>query len=76
MKKPNLRMMGAAVAAWNAANKIGAPVSYRNDSGKAELTKTRSSAEILSGHSAVIWLDDVRGCVLLDRVNAIEDGGR
>lgn len=27
-------------------------------------------AQILSGHSAVIWLENVTGCYLLDRVRA------
>ncbi|MDP1611680.1 MAG: hypothetical protein Q8M11_11530, partial [Sulfuritalea sp.] len=31
-------------------------------------TKTRSDAQVLSGHSAVIWLENVSGCYLLDRV--------
>ena len=36
-------------------------------------TRTRSEAQVLSGHSAVIWLDGVRGCYLLDRVRAIPE---
>ncbi len=31
---------------------------------------TRSDAQILSGHSAVIWLENVSGRYLLDRVCA------
>lgn len=31
-------------------------------------TVTRSTAQVLSGHSAVIWLEGVTGCYLLDRV--------
>jgi hypothetical protein len=75
VKRPNLKAECAMVDAWNAANKIGAAVTYRKDNDKAILTKTSSLAEMLSGHTAVIWLDDIRGCVALSRVNAIEMAG-
>lgn len=32
------------------------------------ITQTRTKAQLLGGHTAVVWLDDVRGCVALDRV--------
>jgi hypothetical protein len=54
--------------AWNAAHPVGCDVTLKKDSGELLRTKTRSKAEVLSGHSAVIWLDGVRGCYLLDRV--------
>lgn len=55
--------------AWNAAHpEIGVPVLYRKDHGSLTRTATRSPAEVLSGHTAVIWLEGVRGCVALDRV--------
>lgn len=47
---------------------IGQAVTLRKDSGEGISTKTRSEAEVLSGHSAVIWLEGVSGCYLLDRV--------
>lgn len=31
-------------------------------------TKTRTDAQVLSGHSAVIWVEGIAGCYLLDRV--------
>ncbi len=34
----------------------------------AENEYQRSDAQVLSGHSAVIWLENVSGCYLLDRV--------
>ncbi len=56
---------------FNEMHAIGADVFVQLD-GKDEpfLTKTRSAAEILSGHSAVVWLENVRGCYSLDRVRA------
>lgn len=55
-------------AAWNAKHQVGAPVYVKLDSGGIQETVTRSPAEVLSGHSAVIWLEGVSGCYLLDRV--------
>lgn len=53
---------------WNAAHPVGTPVVVRLDSGKNFATKTRSRAEVLSGHTPVIWLEGVRGCYILERV--------
>jgi hypothetical protein len=58
--------------AWNAVNPVGCDVVLTRDNGEQLQTKTRSAAEVLSGHSAVIWLDGVRGCYLLDRVRVSE----
>ena len=57
--------------AWNKANPIGCNVQVTLDSGEVKATTTRSEAEILSGHTAVVWLNGVRGCYLLDRVKPI-----
>jgi hypothetical protein len=59
-----------AVDAFNAQYPIGTAVLVRRDNGDLQETKTRSCAEVLSGHSAVIWLEDIGGCYLLDRVTA------
>lgn len=56
---------------WNNAVSPGTEVTYRNDKGEFIRTKTRTRAEILSGHSAVVWLDDVRGCVDLSCVSVV-----
>jgi hypothetical protein len=56
--------------AWNAKHAVGAKVSVRLDNGEVRETVTTSAAEVLSGHSAVIWLEGVSGCYLLDRVKA------
>lgn len=72
MKRSSPAKEQAKVDAWNAANKSGADVAYRRDNGKAILTKTRTEAQVLSGHTAVIWLEGISGCVDLMRVNAIE----
>lgn len=68
MKRPNLAKLKKQCDDWNAANPIGCNVVLTKDGGEEFPTKTRSEAEVLSGHSAVIWLDGVRGCYMLDRV--------
>jgi hypothetical protein len=61
-------------AAWNAKHPVGTKVTVRLDSGETRETVTRSAAEVLSGHSAVIWLDGITGCYLLDRVTPLSPG--
>lgn len=60
--------MADAVEKWNREVCIGAAVTYVHDDNRVTLTKTRTAAELLSGHTAVVWLEDVRGCVALERV--------
>ncbi len=57
---------------FNASYPVGTAVFLKKD-GHDELfpTKTRSTAQVMSGHSAVIWLENVSGCYLLDRVAPI-----
>lgn len=57
--------------AFNARYPVGQRVSVRKDGGDGVVTKTRAAAEVLSGHSAVIWLDGIAGCYLLDRVTPL-----
>jgi len=47
---------------------IGTEVILTRDNGEVVHTKTRSNPEILSGHSAVIWLEGVSGCYSLRNV--------
>lgn len=61
---------------FNALYPIGTPVNLMLDGNDEPIpTKTRSCAHVLSGHSAVIWLDDVSGCYLLDRVTPLMKAG-
>jgi hypothetical protein len=66
-----LRAAQRAVDAW--IHPIGTPVRVRKDDGSFVETRTRSMAEMLGGHSAVIWLEGISGCYLLDRVKPIEE---
>lgn len=70
MKKTNVKKMQAECDAFNAAHPVGTDVLVKLDFVDEPFrTKTRSPAQILSGHSSVIWLENVSGCYLLDRVS-------
>lgn len=68
MKRPNLAKMQRQCKDWNAANPVGCDVVLTKDNGEKLHTRTISEAQILSGHTAVIWVEGVSGCYLLDRV--------
>lgn len=57
---------------FNAAHQVGAAVRVELDSGEIRETVTTSEAQVLSGHTAVIWLDGIRGCYDLERVTALK----
>lgn len=60
------------VAAWNETHPVGCKVEVTRDRGETQQTTTRSEAQMLGGHTAVIWLDGIAGCYALERVKAIE----
>lgn len=59
-----------AVRDWNDQYPVGTPCTVEMDSGEIRATKTRSSAWMLSGHTAVVMLDGISGAYLLSRVRA------
>ena len=72
-KKPNVKKMQAECDAFNAACPVGGKVRVKLDFVDEPFeTTTRSEAQILSGHSAVVWMENVSGCYLLDRVTPLE----
>ncbi len=56
---------------FNKAYPVGTGVNVLLDGGEIRQTVTTSEAQVLSGHSAVIWLKGVSGCYLLDRVTPL-----
>lgn len=61
--------------AFNAKHPVGTRVMLKKDFVPEPVeTKTRSEAQVLSGHSAVIWLEGVVGCYALDCVKPIATG--
>lgn len=53
---------------WNSNHPIGTHVILSRENGEIIHTRTRSTAQIVGGHSAVIWTEATPGCCLLDRV--------
>ncbi|MDO8033628.1 hypothetical protein O3297_09390 [Janthinobacterium sp. SUN128] len=56
---------------FNAVHQVGAAVSVELDGGEVRETVTASEAQVLSGHTAVIWLDGISGCYDLERVTPL-----
>lgn len=59
------------VGIWNRHHPVGTPCVYTNDLGVETASRTRSEAMVLGGHTAVVWIDGVSGCVSLDRVRPV-----
>jgi hypothetical protein len=68
-RQPKLAKLQAQCDAFNALHPVGTRVTLKKDFVREPFeTRTRSEAQVLSGHSAVIWLDGVTGCYALDCV--------
>ncbi len=72
-KRPTVVQLQRQCDKWNRANKVGTLVSYESIIGEGETHRgeSASEAQILSGHSAVIWLEGKSGCVMLDHCTAV-----
>lgn len=68
MQRPNITKLQKQCDAFNAKHPVGTAVTLHTDTKGDIATKTRSEAQVLSGHSAVVWLEGVSGCYALDRV--------
>nr|WP_221374336.1 hypothetical protein [Actinoplanes polyasparticus] len=62
------------VERFNRDNPIGTPVRYWPGvrSGEGRRSTTQTAAEVLSGHTPVVWLNNVSGCIALTHVEPIE----
>ena len=61
-------VMQGKVDAFNERKPVGTSVTVIGDLGEKFETKVKRPAEIMSGHSAVVWLEGISGCYMLDRV--------
>jgi len=60
------------VDAWNAKYPIGTKVGYSSFPGaELKVTLTTTEAQVLSGHTAVVWIEGVSGCVCVENCKAI-----
>jgi len=53
---------------WNLKHPVGSKVIVTKDGGEVVESTTTSPAEMLGGHTPVIWLEGFSGAYLLDRV--------
>ncbi len=62
------------VQEFNEHNPIGTLVRYWTGAreGEGKLAKTDSAAHVLGGHTAVVWLAGVSGCIALTHVEPVE----
>jgi hypothetical protein len=65
--KAEVKRQAALVEAWNGQHAPGVAVTVTLDNRQPFETRTRSRAELLSGHTAVVWLEGKSGCYLLER---------
>lgn len=72
MKPPSLKALQTRCENWNKVFPVGTPVNYHSVIGESKhiSTKTRSEAFILSGHTAVVFVENVSGCVALDALTS------
>lgn len=42
--------------------------------GDGEVSRTRTEARVLSGHTAVVWVEGYPACIALNHIEAIEEG--
>ncbi|MEJ7807053.1 MAG: hypothetical protein WKG03_14160 [Telluria sp.] len=73
-RPPSREALQAQCDAFNFDCSIGGRVAVKIDGkDKPFITTTRTGAQILSGHTAVVWLDGVSGCYCLSHVTPIPD---
>lgn len=61
-------VMQSKCDAFNKMHPVGSKVIVVKDFGEQIETTVKYPAEILSGHTPVVWLDGISGAYLLDRV--------
>jgi hypothetical protein len=59
------------VSNWNAAYPVGTRVYFDSVRRRQGEFKTATPAEILGGHTAVVWLEGYTGCVALDALEPV-----
>ncbi len=66
----SIEIMKSKVEVFNEKHPVGSVVTVIKDFGEKIDVKVRIPAEILSGHTAVVWLDGISGAYSLSRVVA------
>lgn len=66
----SIEVMESKIELFNQKHPPGSKVTVVKDFGEKFETTVRHPAQILSGHTAVLWVHGIRGCYLLNRVVA------
>lgn len=63
----------AVVAAWNERYPVGTPVHYWRGvrHGEPRTGTTRTAAQLLGGHTPVVWIDGTSGAIALTHVQPV-----
>lgn len=64
----SIEVMQDKVDAFNKRHPVGSKVLVVKDLREKVETEVRFPAEVLSGHTPVVWLKGISGCYLLSRV--------
>ncbi|MEU4513119.1 hypothetical protein AB0G05_26795 [Nonomuraea wenchangensis] len=73
------RAATAAVEEWNAAYQVGQPARYWTGfrdgplAGVPKFGRTRTRAQLMGGHTAVVWVTGESSCIALSHVDAISE---
>lgn len=73
-RPPTITQLNKTVADFNAAHPVGTPVIYtsvRDDPKSAKVTKTRSEAWVMGGHSVMVMVEGVSGGVCCEHIVAV-----
>jgi len=73
MKRRTPKQEAQAVNAFNKKNPVGTQVHYWTGmrEGNGRISKTRTKASVLSGHTAVVWVEDHPACIALTHIEAV-----
>jgi hypothetical protein len=73
-KRKSIEQLEAECIVWNHKHPIGTRVIYHPIIGEKPGRErvTRTSAQVLSGHTAVVWLEGESGCVCLEACEVIQ----
>jgi len=66
----SIEVMESKVDVFNEKHPIGSPVVVIKDFGEKIMATVRHPAEVMGGHTAVVWLDGISGAYALNRVVA------
>jgi len=72
--KPHLATQTRLVEDFNRANTVGVLVRYwrgAKDGPPSGVGETTSEAQLLSGHTAVVWIKGCSGCIGLSHVEVV-----